>query len=156
MKTSTLAACLLTLIVSTGASAASTPCLTDSEHKASMVRQLQTELMVAALKCAGHPADLSGRYNTFVKKFGRDLSSNADTLRAYFSRAYGSGHARKMDSFVTSLANDAVIRTINEQGFCDSMTPVFDKVLGLENNDLETFASQTVTPRETLVQCAKK
>lgn len=155
MKTSTLAASLLALIVSTGASAAA-PCLTDAEHKASMVRQLQTELMVAALKCAGHPADLSGRYNTFIRKFGHDLSSNADTLRAYFSRAYGSGHARKMDSFVTSLANEAVIRTINEQGFCDNMTPVFDKVLGLDGHDLETFASQTVTPRETLAQCAKK
>lgn len=134
---------------------ASTPCFTAAEHKATMVRQLQTELMVAALKCAGHPADLSGRYNAFIRKFGKEIGANADVLRGYFSRAYGSGHARKMDSFVTSLANDAVMRTLGETGFCDNMTPVFDKVLGLDGKDLEHFASETVKPRDSVAICAK-
>lgn len=121
-----------------------------------MVRQLQTELMVSALKCVGHPADLSGRYNTFIHKFGREISSTSDTLRGYFSRSYGSGHARKMDAYVTTLANEAVISTINDTGFCDHMTPVFDKVMVLDAKDLATFASETVKPRGTLIACSTK
>jgi hypothetical protein len=157
VKTTILAACVLASISTAASAASSTPCLTASEHDAALVRQLQTELMVAALKCAGHSADLSGRYNTFVRKFGKEIGANGDTLRGYFSRAYGSGHARsKMDAYITSLANDAVMKTINEPGFCDNMTPVFDKVLTLDGKDLGTYAGETIRRTGTLVACSKK
>lgn len=119
-----------------------------------MVRQLQTELMVAALKCAGHPADLAGRYNTFIRKFGGEIGNNAEVLRGYFKRSYGGGHARKMDAYVTSLANDAVMRTIGETSFCENTAQVFDKVLAVESKDLEHFATTAVTPRQSVLACA--
>lgn len=114
-------------------------CSTPAEARAAKVRQLQTELMVAALKCNGHPTlDIPAKYNSFVSSNNGHLSKNADVLRGYFSRTYGKGSGKRFDSFITSLANDASMRSLNVSGYCESMDPIM--TAALETRDLEGFA----------------
>lgn len=143
------------LFAAVPAAAAPTNCLSAAEHRASLVRQLQTELMVAALSCARHPsASLTGRYNAFVHKFGKDLSSNAEVLRGYFSRAYGKAQARQFDAYITALANEASRRSMVQPQLCESISPLFDSVLKIENRELESFAAANVEPSGRVAACA--
>lgn len=120
-------------------------CFSKHEQRAHFVRQLQTELMVAALSCKNQALDLRGRYTAFVSKFGPKLAENADTLRGYFVRAHGKGgHMRQFDAYITALANEASKRSMGLDNFCDEMQPVFDKVLAVEGKELENFAVATV------------
>lgn len=118
-------------------------CYTAVEAGAVGVRQLQTELMVAALKCHNH--GYAPMYNAFVGKFRPNLSRNADVLRAHFSRAYGRDHARRFDTYITSLANEASIRSIRTSDYCASMGPVFDSLLAdIRSHELEAYALRTM------------
>jgi len=153
LKTATAAALLL---VATLQPAAAASCLTPKEQRATLVRQLQTELMVAALTCARDPgSDLSGRYKAFVERFGDELIANADVLRGYFARAYGKAQNRRFDSFITALANEASRRAMGVQGYCRDAAPRFEAVLGVGGDGLERFAAETVTPSQRLEACAR-
>ena len=119
-------------------------CYKPHEARAATVRQLQTELMVAALKCQGHPDGLTAKYNNFVRKFNPDLSTNAKILRSHFSRTYGKDHARRFDTYITTLANEASIRSSQTANYCASMAPIFETVLGIGGPELEDFAARAV------------
>ncbi len=126
-----------------GPAAAAPTCFTNKEIRASQVRQLQTELMVAALSCKDPSLDFAGRYNAFVHKFGKNLAENASTLRGYFTRRYGKGQARYFDRYITALANEAAHRSMGVSGYCDRMVPVFEQVLTIKRPELETFAARS-------------
>lgn len=135
------------LLAAEPAAAAPTSCPTPREQSAAKVRQLQTELMVAALTCANHPtASHTQRYNSFIRKFSSNLVDNADVLRGYFSRAYGKSQGRQFDAYITAMANEASLRVMGVAGFCEAMEPIFEKVLGLSGRDLERFAEQRDSP----------
>ena len=129
-------------------------CYTTVEARAATVRQLQTELMVAALKCQGHPDGLAAHYNAFVNKFAPNLSDNAKVLRGHFSRAYGRDHARRFDAFITTLANEASIKSIQTVNYCSSMTPLFQTVMTVRSHELEDFAQKAV--QSSAQSCAGK
>jgi hypothetical protein len=151
------AAAVVAILIAAGPASAAVTCLSPAEVRASAVRQLQTELMVATLSCAKHPsASLTDRYNAFVRKFGKDLAANADVLRAYFARAYGKGQAKQFDAYITALANEASQRSMGQDQLCESMPPVFDKILGIDAKQLETFAAANVELGGKMVACAKQ
>lgn len=127
-------------------------CSTPAEARAAKVRQLQTELMVAALKCNGHPTlDIPAKYNSFVSSNNSHLSKNADVLRGYFTRTYGKGSGKRFDSFITSMANDASMRSLNVSGYCESMDPILTGAL--ETHDLEGYAASQAFGGESLNAC---
>lgn len=135
-----LAGLLLAGVAGTARAAA---CYTPAEARAAQLRQLQTELMVAALQCSSRSdLDLAGQYNVFVRRFGGSLSDNAKVLRGHFGRQ--GGGAARFDSFITALANQASMKALNTPEFCDAVKPLFEKTLAQTPAGLEAFAVETV------------
>lgn len=130
-------------------------CYSAPEYRAARVRQLQTELMVAALSCARHPElALRTKYNEFVNRFGPHLADNATVLRGHFARHYGKRREREFDSYITSLANEASMRALAVDDYCRAVAPMFDRVLRLEEPQLEAFAADVTAGSRLAKACA--
>jgi len=81
-------------------------CWKADEASAAGVRELQSMLMVAALRCqvSGHP--MMDDYNAFVSSNRSAIGAMNDRIKAHFIRAFGpAGGQRAYDSFTTSMAN---------------------------------------------------
>src|SRR3546814_1871604 len=109
------AAALALLVGGAGAAPAlAAKCASVADRSALETRMLQTELVVAALSCNERT-----RYNAFVNKFKGELGDRGKALKAFFNRAHGKDATRRLNAFVTELANEASQRTIAYQGdFC--------------------------------------
>ena len=90
--------------------------LTAKEKEAIAFRYLQTELMVAALSCGRK--EYRAKYNTFVIRYRPALRRNGRALRAIFKRSYGSAGKRQLDDYITRLANEASVRSMQRGEFC--------------------------------------
>lgn len=107
------------------------------------VRVMQTELMVAALSCRAVPGrDFTGQYNTFVQRHGEKLVTNGRVLQSYFQTRYGEGYRKKLDAFITALANDASRRSMNSATFCDESVQLFQEVMAVDRNSLESWSER--------------
>lgn len=72
---------------------------------AAKVRDMETMLMVSALRCRAS-GDLLARYNAFVVQSRGPLTEVNDTLRGHFAESVGkSGALDAYDNFVTAIAN---------------------------------------------------
>jgi hypothetical protein len=81
-------------------------CWNAEEASAAGVRELQSMLMVAALRCqvAGHP--MMNDYNAFVQANRGAIGAMNDRIKSHFIRTFGPvGGQRAYDSFTTSMAN---------------------------------------------------
>ena len=110
-----------------GPQVASIGYLSPKEREAINFRLLQTELMVAALSCGRD--DFRSKYNTFVVRFRPALRSNGRALKAIFKRNYGHRGKRRLDAYVTKLANEASVRSMENAAFCNIAGRKFDAVL---------------------------
>jgi hypothetical protein len=101
------------------------------------IRALQTELMVAGLKCSAE------QWNAFTAKFKTTIKTDADRMQHLFSKAYGKGGPNQMNAFVTQLANDASQRSngFSEADYCKQQDVLFQKVLALSAIELERFSA---------------
>jgi hypothetical protein len=93
-----IAAALAILGVSYGNSAQAA-CWNDNAIEAAQVRDLETMLMVASLRCRISGHDFLGNYNSFVRSNRPTLSAMNERLRAHF------GDLNSYDRYVTSVAN---------------------------------------------------
>jgi hypothetical protein len=87
-------------------SAQAASCWNADEVSAANVRELQSMLMVAALRCqvAGHP--MMDDYNKFVSSNRTAIGAMNDKLKGHFVRAQGPVVGQRgYDSFTTSMAN---------------------------------------------------
>lgn len=136
-----IGAIVLTMATSAPAMAASA-CPTAAEAGAERVRILQTELMVAALKCrARDDLALFQKYNSFVHKYTPQLVQQGKTLTGYFERVYGAGYRQKMDKYITSLANSVSISSDKSADFCEATSARADAVLsGTPNVNLASMS----------------
>lgn len=117
---------------------AATACATPKDLAALNARVLQTELMVAALTC-GEKA----RYNAFVMSFKSVLGDHGHSLRALFTRVHGSGGKRKLNGFVTKLANDASQGSLSVPGgYCTMASDLFEEVLNTPPDDFDSMAEK--------------
>jgi len=100
------------------------------------IRALQTELMVAGLKCSAE------QWNSFTAQFKATIKMDADRMQHLFSKSYGKSGASQMNAFVTQLANDASQRSngFSEADYCKQEDVIFKKVLALTGQELERFA----------------
>jgi hypothetical protein len=123
------------------------------EQAALDVRYLQTELMVAALSC-GRP-DFHQHYNVFVAKFGGSLKRHANVMKSYFSREYGAQGITQLDRYVTRLANEASLRSMQQAAFCQDSTHLFERVTALDPASLDGFSAAIARNREMVASGPK-
>ncbi len=99
IKNSLASAVLMAAMVVTTAQAA---CWTPKSVEAAEVRDLDTMLMVASLRCRISGRNFISDYNSFVRKSRPALTAANETLRTQFA---SSGGLNAYDRYVTSLAN---------------------------------------------------
>ena len=111
-------------------------CKPTPEQASIGIRALQTELMVAGLKCSAE------QWNNFTAKFKATLKTDADRMQRLFSKSYGKSGPSEMNAFVTSLANEASQRSngFSEADYCKQQDVLFQKVLALTEKELERFS----------------
>jgi predicted RNase H-like nuclease len=86
--------------------AAANDCWSVQEVSAAKVRDLQTMLMVAGLRCRGSGSDVLAGYNRFVATNRSAIVAINNQLKAHFNSAYGPAEGqRSYDRFTTALAN---------------------------------------------------
>ncbi len=112
-------------------------CKPTPEQASIGIRALQTELMVAGLKCSAE------EWNNFTATFKNTIKKDADRLQSVFRKAYGKGGSSEMNSFVTQLANDASQRSngSSEEDYCKQEEVLFRKVFALTGEQLERFSA---------------
>ena len=84
---------------------ASMSCWNESAVAAARVRDLQSRLMVSALRCRATGIDILGAYNEFVRSNRATIQAANTVIMGQFSRAYGDGAQTEYDRFTTALAN---------------------------------------------------
>lgn len=100
------AAALMAALCFGQASAATSDCWSAQTIAAAKVRDLQTMLMVAGLRCRGTSNDVLAGYNRFVAANRGAIVAVNDQLKAHFRTAYGAAEGqRSYDRFTTALAN---------------------------------------------------
>ena len=101
------AAAALVLACLTGqAQAAANDCWSHKEIAAAKIRNLQTMLMVAALRCNASRVDVLAGYNAFVRANRATIVNANGSLKSYFARHSGAAVGqRRYDRFTTALAN---------------------------------------------------
>lgn len=119
--------------------------------RATQVRQLQTQLMVAALKCS-HMPEHAASYNSFVRSFGSQIAESASVLMAHFKRT-SPAPQKNFDRFITQLANDASTYSINAPDFCEAIGSTFATVRSLKGSELPSFAANTINGHTALTRC---
>lgn len=95
-------------------------------------RRLQSELMVAALSC--NDRRLHAYYNLFVERFRPALGENARVLKAHFRSIHGAVATRRMDDFMTRLANEASLSSMADRNFCDNSLARFEAISRVDEN----------------------
>jgi hypothetical protein len=111
-----------------------------SEVAAVNARLLQTEMMVAALTC-----DLRPQYNTAVRTFEKDLVRHGKALRKMFRRDHGASAQRRLDKYITQLANDASRRSNHDRAsYCRTATTLFADVLASGPSGFDQMTQQLI------------
>lgn len=98
---------VLTMIaVATPLHAQGTACWSDPSVAAAKVRDLETMLMVSALRCRLKGQDFLPQYNAFVRGSRPVLIEVNERLRRHFAEAVGpAGALDAYDRYVTAIAN---------------------------------------------------
>jgi predicted RNase H-like nuclease len=99
-------AALMIAMASGQASAATSNCWAAQTVSAAKVRDLQTMLMVAGLRCRGTASDVLAGYNRFVATNRTAIVAFNDQLKGHFRAIHGAAEGqRRYDRFTTALAN---------------------------------------------------
>jgi hypothetical protein len=80
-------------------------CWNQQPAAAAKVRDLQSRLMVAALRCRAMGVDVLAAYNDFVRQNRGALQAQNNLIHAQFDTGYGAESETYYDRFTTSLAN---------------------------------------------------
>jgi hypothetical protein len=81
-------------------------CWDEHETAAAKIRDLQSRLMVATLRCRAIGIDVLTAYNDFVRINRTALQQANGVIKAQFDRGYGREGERFYDSFTTAMANE--------------------------------------------------
>ena len=96
----------LAMLVAAQPAQAAMGCWNQRDASAAKVRDLQSRLMVASLRCRAMGFDILPSYNKFVRTSRGALQDSNGLIKARFAAAYGKGAAQsRYDSFTTAMAN---------------------------------------------------
>ncbi len=144
-----LVAAMIGLLFSSSAQAGLPSCATDSERHAMLVRGLQSYLMMAGVACNQGDA-----YNKFVTRNQSELSTQGHALKAYFQRVYGGNSERRLNDFITEIANAwSQVHLTNMANYCKS---TWEMMYLLEKNPqplVEVSKGISAQPGVTAVMC---
>lgn len=104
LKTKIGLALATTLAIATPAQAAMS-CWNQTQVAAAQVRDLQSRLMVASLRCVAMGVDVTPAYNRFVRATRETLQGANGVIMAQFRAGHGSQAQLHYDRFTTALAN---------------------------------------------------
>jgi hypothetical protein len=85
---------------------ASMSCWGPREAAAAKIRDLQSRLMVATMRCRAMGVDVLAQYNAFVRDNRETIQQANGVLKAQFATGYGSEAETFYDRFTTALANE--------------------------------------------------
>lgn len=80
-------------------------CWNDTQMAAAQVRNLQSRLMVASLRCAAMGYDVTPAYNRFVRASRETIQGANGVIMAQFRAGHGTSAQLHYDRFATTLAN---------------------------------------------------
>ena len=80
-------------------------CWNESEVAAARIRDLQSRLMVDALRCRAYGIDILGAYNEFVRANRATIQAANSVIMAQFNDGFGRAGQTEYDRFTTALAN---------------------------------------------------
>ena len=130
---------------------ARTACQSPGELAAMQFRQLQIELMVAALKCDGTGYDYRGHYAVYLHNAESALATNARALRAMFVReGKGAGY---IDHYLTGMSNDVQIRSQGTENYCQAAAEAFDRATRLAPQELPDYAAHAIVSPYAATPC---
>lgn len=95
----------LCALISASPAQAAMACWDEHETAAAKIRDLQSRLMVATLRCRAMGIDVLTAYNDFVRINRSTLQQANGVIKAQFDRGYGREGQRFYDSFTTAMAN---------------------------------------------------
>jgi hypothetical protein len=125
-----LSAAVATALVASSANAA---CWTDAAYKAAQVRELDTMLMVEALRCRKTSANFVHAYNRFVVASRPALLQANAALRGHFALTHGQkGALNAYDNYMTTVANRYGAGT--EGMDCDDMASIVNAGLAAKGS----------------------
>lgn len=81
-------------------------CWNQQEEAAAKVRDLQSRLMVATMRCRAMGIDILQAYNEFVRTNRSTIQAANGVIKAQFTTAYGQEGQAYYDRFTTALANE--------------------------------------------------
>jgi hypothetical protein len=81
-------------------------CWNESQVAAARVRDLQSRLMVDALRCRAYGIDILGAYNEFVRSNRATIQAANSVILGHFTRSFGASGQSEYDRFTTALANE--------------------------------------------------
>ena len=105
MKRSGLFAAAAVMLCAAMPAQAAMGCWNSTQVAAAKVRDLQSRLMVATLRCQAMGADVTPAYNRFVRANRATIQGANAVLLAQFRTGYGSQAQTHYDRFATALAN---------------------------------------------------
>lgn len=122
-----------------------TACVPETTRTAFQVTALKSQLMVAALSC-----QQDSHYNGFIERNRRELVAHDRELTQWFRRTYGRQGQRRMDDFITSLANAQSQEGIRQGGsFCSNMGPLFREVSNIQSMPALAATKEFGAPQAT-------
>jgi hypothetical protein len=80
-------------------------CWNQRQVAAAKIRDLQSRLMVATMRCSAMGIDVLSSYNAFVRTNRVALQQANGVIKAQFSTGYGARGQTEYDRFTTALAN---------------------------------------------------
>ena len=98
--------CLAALTIGLGQPAnAAMACWDRKNAAAAKIRDLQSRLMVATMRCQAMGIDVLSAYNAFVTSNRSTIQAANGVIKAQFAAGYGPAAQAEYDSFTTALAN---------------------------------------------------
>jgi hypothetical protein len=105
MRKSGLCAAAVTMLCASVPAQAAMSCWNDTQVAAAKVRDLQSRLMVATLRCQAMGVDVTGAYNHFVAANRTTIQNANGVIMAAFRDGHGGQAQLHYDRFTTALAN---------------------------------------------------
>lgn len=105
MRKGGLCAAAATMLCAGMPAKAAMGCWNETQVAAAKVRDLQSRLMVATLRCQAMQVNVSDAYNRFVRANRETIQGANAVLMAQFRSGHGSEAEMHYDRFATSLAN---------------------------------------------------
>lgn len=127
----------LTVALSAPVDAAS--CVTKDEQSAILFRLLSNEMMVGYLTCRGY--GYNEQYASFVRKNEKQLLANTETLKRYYRKLYGQSAVHYFDKYISAIANEASLRSMNLPDYCTSVADVYKVALRTDHRELPAYAA---------------